>query len=33
MIWTNPVMPLNSLCLVYLFAELHEDSQLAQQTA
>ena len=33
MIWTNPVMPLNSLCLVYLFAELHEDSQIAQQTA
>ncbi|MPY25917.1 RidA family protein [Shewanella psychropiezotolerans] len=25
MIWTNPVMPLNSLCLVYLFAELKSD--------
>lgn len=25
MIWTNPVMPLNSLCLVYLFAELYAD--------
>jgi enamine deaminase RidA (YjgF/YER057c/UK114 family) len=27
MIWTNPVMPLNSLCLVYLFAELYPDDE------
>lgn len=31
MIWTNPVMPMNSVCLVYIFAEICKEPSCCKQ--
>lgn len=31
MIWTNPVMPMNSVCIVYIFAEICKEPSFCKQ--